>query len=258
VIYDKLTHDAHQLSPTAAMVWRLADGTQSVPELAAGLRTALAEARVAHASTLDARTGEDLVQMALAELDRVGLLASRVPSLGEPISRREMMGITAALLPAIASIVAPTPAMAQTFPFTTTTSSTTTTVPSGSLTSFNGTYNGSGVPGTVNTCELSPRPVSITLTFPATGNTGSMTITHISEGSSVVFNSPVVTAVPAGSNSITVTGPGSTGPSGYQSTNNITFSLTGVGTLASASGAQQITYITCPTGSTYNITAARP
>ena len=42
VLYDERTNEAHRLNPTAAFVWRSADGARSVPELAARFRASLA------------------------------------------------------------------------------------------------------------------------------------------------------------------------------------------------------------------------
>jgi len=101
LVYDNERHRAHCLNRTAAQVFRHADGSRTLPDLALLL-----------APRADPAEGEAAVQMALAELDEAGLLD------GEPtgLSRRELVrrvGIGAAiLLPAVASIVAPTPAEA--------------------------------------------------------------------------------------------------------------------------------------------------
>lgn len=103
VVYDQERHTAHCLNRTAALVFRHADGTRTPAELSA-LPGADAE----------------VVRLALAQLEDAGLLE---PSAAEPaaqaaegMSRREVarrMGIAAAiLLPAVATIVAPTPAEA--------------------------------------------------------------------------------------------------------------------------------------------------
>jgi hypothetical protein len=111
------THEAHHLSQTAARVWHLADGERDLPDLASALRESVASATDGDAVTLDDATSLELARLALSELDRAGLLARALPDLavlGEPMSRRQMLGVTAALLPVVASIVAPTPAMAAT------------------------------------------------------------------------------------------------------------------------------------------------
>lgn len=104
VVYDERTSAAHHLNKTAALVWRLADGRRPVSEIAAALNRAL-----------DVPNDEDFVHLALAELDKAGLLARPLPT-GELITRRQLFGVAAALLPLVASIVAPTPATAQTLP----------------------------------------------------------------------------------------------------------------------------------------------
>ncbi len=58
---------------------------------------------------------EELVRLALDNLDRAGLLVRGLPAINEPMSRRQMLVVAAALVPVVASIVAPTPAEAQTF-----------------------------------------------------------------------------------------------------------------------------------------------
>jgi hypothetical protein len=103
LVYDRDGHRAHCLNRTAAAVFKNADGTRTVADLARLL-----------APEGDRAAGESVVAEALARLAEAGLLE------GEPAvprwSRREVVrrvGIGAAiLLPAVASIVAPTPAEA--------------------------------------------------------------------------------------------------------------------------------------------------
>ena len=109
VIYDERTNEAHRLNATAAHVWEAADGARTVPELADDLRTTLAS----DGRTIEADESETLVQLALEDLGRAGLLQQGIASISEPMTRRQMLVVTAALLPVVASIVAPTPAMAQ-------------------------------------------------------------------------------------------------------------------------------------------------
>src|SRR5262245_50594950 len=133
VIYDERTHEAHHLSQTAARVWRLADGERDLPDLASALRKSIAHAAEGDAAPVSEETSLELAWVALSELDRAGLLVRALPNLAvlsEPISRRQMLGVTAALLPVVASIVAPTPAMAATCQATVT-ASPTTVIPSG-------------------------------------------------------------------------------------------------------------------------------
>ena len=101
LVYDREQHRAHCLNRTAAQVFRYADGTRTRSDLA------LLLAPPAHRAA-----GRAAVDVALARLGEAGLLED------DPgrFSRREVarrVGIGAAvLLPAIASIVAPTPAEA--------------------------------------------------------------------------------------------------------------------------------------------------
>jgi hypothetical protein len=101
LVYERGEHRAHCLNHTAATVFRNADGTRTVADLARLL-----------APRSDPAESEAVVVEALALLAEAGLLEG-----GEPgWSRREWVrrvGIGAALLlPAVASIVVPTPAEA--------------------------------------------------------------------------------------------------------------------------------------------------
>lgn len=103
LVYERDEHRAHCLNRTAAAVFRNADGTRTVADLA-----------LLVAPEGDRAVGEAVVAEALARLAEAGLLE------GEPAtprwSRREVVrrvGIGAAvLLPVVASVVAPTPAEA--------------------------------------------------------------------------------------------------------------------------------------------------
>jgi hypothetical protein len=103
LVYERDEHRAHCLNRTAAVVFRHADGTRTIADLA-----------LVVAPDVDRATAESVVAEALARLGEAGLLE------GEPVptgwSRREMIrrvGIGAAiLLPVVASVVAPTPAEA--------------------------------------------------------------------------------------------------------------------------------------------------
>jgi hypothetical protein len=102
LVYARDEHRAHCLNRTAATVFRNADGTRSVADLARLL-----------APQADPAASEAIVGETLDRLAEAGLLQ------GEPAagwSRREVIhrvGIGAAvLLPAIVSILAPTPAEA--------------------------------------------------------------------------------------------------------------------------------------------------
>lgn len=102
LVYDQRVHRAHCLNGTASEVFRLADGSRSVPEIAAVLGERLGCAE------------PDLVWAAVEELGRAELLEDpqRVPSGGR--SRRaalKRLGL-GLLVPTVISVLAPTPAEA--------------------------------------------------------------------------------------------------------------------------------------------------
>ncbi|MFL6257421.1 MAG: PqqD family protein [Pyrinomonadaceae bacterium] len=107
LVYDLGTHRAVCLNSTAAAVWRLCDGRRSAEDIRRALE-----------KTTGGAVPEELVWLALEQLGRDKLLDARVPkpSALAGISRRELIrrvGLAAAVtLPAVASIVAPTPAQA--------------------------------------------------------------------------------------------------------------------------------------------------
>jgi hypothetical protein len=110
VVYDQERHRAHRLNRTAALVWRHCDGQTTVAELAELLH---------HEFNLPAN--EEVIWLALDRLEKAHLLQERLPrsTKAAGVSRRQVMrrlGRTAAvaLLPVVATLVAPTPAMAQT------------------------------------------------------------------------------------------------------------------------------------------------
>jgi hypothetical protein len=101
LVYDLERQQAHALNAPAAAVWRIADGTRTVPEIAATLRDRTPS------------IPEPAVRYALAELSRARLLTTPVAAGG--LTRRELVRRlgSAAALPLVASIVAPTAARAQ-------------------------------------------------------------------------------------------------------------------------------------------------
>jgi Coenzyme PQQ synthesis protein D (PqqD) len=109
VIYDKANHTAHTLNQTVATIWESADGDKSVNELA----------RLLH-SQLGIPADPGVVLLALEQLQAAGLLepCQEVEKETERTSRREvarrlaLAGVSAAMVPLVASVVAPTPAMA--------------------------------------------------------------------------------------------------------------------------------------------------
>jgi hypothetical protein len=103
VVYDTAGHRAHCLNRAAAAVFRLADGTRGLDDLARLVAPGAAKTE-----------GRAVVRLALDRLGRAGLVeaAPAAPSATRrEVLRRAALG-TAVLLPAVASIVAPTPAEA--------------------------------------------------------------------------------------------------------------------------------------------------
>ncbi|HEV2909481.1 MAG TPA: PqqD family protein [Candidatus Eremiobacteraceae bacterium] len=107
VVYDFRSHQARCLNQTAAAVFKLCDGTRTPRQIAAELTR-----------TLGAPCDEEMVWMALAKLDESGLLDPPLGARAPDLDRRRLlkkMALTAGLsiaLPAVWSIVAPTPAYA--------------------------------------------------------------------------------------------------------------------------------------------------
>ncbi len=109
VVYDQRRKVAHTLNRAAALVWRRCDGETSIADLADLLR-----------SELDPIADEDLVLVALDRLEASHLLEEPIGrTLDEArASRRQVVrkvgrvGVLTLLLPAIVTLVAPTPAKA--------------------------------------------------------------------------------------------------------------------------------------------------
>lgn len=109
LVYDLEGHRAHCLNRTAALVWQLCDGENTVSRIAEKM-----------CERLSARVPEGVVRLALEQLADRGLIApgefSPVPA-AHLVSRRLMMrrlGLAAAVsLPLVTSIISPTPVMAQ-------------------------------------------------------------------------------------------------------------------------------------------------
>jgi len=102
--YDQRHDAAHSLNAPAALVYEHADGTRSIDQLAALLGDSLG---VAH--------DRALVEVALLELQEAKLLETDVVR-ARGVSRRDVirrLGLAAAAMPIVASVVAPTPLMAQ-------------------------------------------------------------------------------------------------------------------------------------------------
>jgi hypothetical protein len=110
ILYDKANHKAHSLNQTVALVWESADGQRSVDEIATILHRSL--------GVPEDRT---IVLLALEELQTAGLLEmwEEIMDAPQQASRRQVArrlavaGISAALVPFVATVLAPTPAMAS-------------------------------------------------------------------------------------------------------------------------------------------------
>lgn len=109
LVYDVEGHRAHCLNRTAALVWGLCDGRNTVPRIAEEL-----------GERLSARVPDEVVRLALEQLADRELLApcdARPLTAASPVSRRALMrrlGLAAAVaLPLVTSIISPTPVMAQ-------------------------------------------------------------------------------------------------------------------------------------------------
>ena len=108
IAYNLKRHRVHCLNDEAVKIWRLCTGGRTVEEIAAKFE-----------SSLDATPRETVVRDTVAQFERLGLVEpseSAVPKM----SRRELVrkigiGVLAAgvVLPLVTSIVAPTPAYAQ-------------------------------------------------------------------------------------------------------------------------------------------------
>ncbi|HKO43234.1 MAG TPA: PqqD family protein [Pyrinomonadaceae bacterium] len=101
LVYDVEADKAHCLNTTAAQVWKSCDGKTSVEEIATQM-----------SSTDGAPVDESLVWLALDQLEKFKLLdeAPAKPAMLAGLTRRQMvarLGIAAAALPAIVSIVTP-------------------------------------------------------------------------------------------------------------------------------------------------------
>ena len=105
-VYDWARAQVHALNPTAARVWRQCDGATSIDAIAAALRV-----------EMSIPEAEAIVDLTLKQLAGVHLLELPVEPRGgrSATTRRWLLGrgLTAAMLPAIYSIVAPSPVDAQ-------------------------------------------------------------------------------------------------------------------------------------------------
>ena len=109
LVYDLDRHKAHCLNQTAALVWRACDGKTTSVEIGKRLTR-----------KFQTPFNEQLVWLALRQLDRLHLLEQSVPLPPRlvGISRREMirdLGVAAAVaVPVVTSIISPTAVQAST------------------------------------------------------------------------------------------------------------------------------------------------
>ena len=105
-VYDWAHAQVHALNPTAARVWRLCDGATSPDAIAAALQ-----------QEMGIPEADAVVDLTLKELARLHLLELPVEPLGDrPAPTRRWLlgrGLAAAMLPAIYTILAPSPLEAQ-------------------------------------------------------------------------------------------------------------------------------------------------
>jgi hypothetical protein len=109
MVYDQVSHRAHVLNQTLSLVWESADGRNSVDEIA----------QILHRQ-LGIPADRSVVLLALQELEKSGLLQEPVLAEVGPerhtrrdVARRlALAGASAALIPLVTSVLAPTPAMA--------------------------------------------------------------------------------------------------------------------------------------------------
>lgn len=106
LVYDTNTNKAHCLNKTAAFVWKSCDGSHSVKDIASLMET-----------EFGSNVPDDLVWLAIDQLNKDDLLETADEPAVSGISRREVIrkiGIASVVaLPVVASLVAPSSAMAS-------------------------------------------------------------------------------------------------------------------------------------------------
>lgn len=109
-LYDRGNRTVHALNPSLARVWQMCDGQTSPADMAERLRAELGP-------EIDAHQADALVWSGLSQLSAAHLLQGEWPqdAADTTVTRRQMLktGMVAALAPVLISIVAPTPAAAQ-------------------------------------------------------------------------------------------------------------------------------------------------
>ena len=102
LIYDSDKNKLHVLTPVATTVWKSCDGKTSVSEIARKLK-----------AEMDNEFGADVTWLALEELEKNGLLENPMNIPRNGISRRDLIKTAAVSLPLITTMIAPSPARAQ-------------------------------------------------------------------------------------------------------------------------------------------------
>ncbi len=106
LVYDTTRNEARLLNHTASLVWKQCDGKTSPSQMTAEL-----------SKELDAAVPEQIVWLALEQLDQYALLQERLvkPTTIAQFSRRKLLqaGLALSLLPLVTSILAPTAVQAQ-------------------------------------------------------------------------------------------------------------------------------------------------
>lgn len=105
LVYDLQTNKAHCLNQTAALVWKNCNGENSVADIVKNLE-----------NQMGSKAQEDLIWLAIDQLNEKNLLEKDLPSKFAGQNRREVLkkiGLASVIaLPIVASLTAPTAAMA--------------------------------------------------------------------------------------------------------------------------------------------------
>jgi hypothetical protein len=109
ILYDKVNHQAHCLNATVATVWEHADGIRTVDDLAQILNDKLGIPMDCQAVLLSI---EQLENSGLMETSQSTTASTDLRSRRHMARDLAMAGLSASLLPLVASVLAPTPAMA--------------------------------------------------------------------------------------------------------------------------------------------------
>jgi hypothetical protein len=109
IVYDLERHQAHCLNRTAALVFRLSDGTRTSAEIAAMLGDTDPDERQAVVSL----ALRQLAELSLVDVDLQPAAVDDAPAQADRRDALRRLGVGAALLlPAVVSMLAPTPAAA--------------------------------------------------------------------------------------------------------------------------------------------------